>query len=109
MQLKRLFDSVDYQLKHFPKADMLAAKVDGVWNQHSTEHLQETINALSAGLLQKGISGGDMSVEDADKIAIISNNRPEWIIVDLAVQQTGAILVPHGTKCSKKAPEQSYR
>ena len=94
MQLKRLFDSVDYQLKYFPKADMLAAKIDGVWKQHSTEHVKETINALSAGLLQKGIGCGDMSVEGADKIAIISNNRPEWIITDLAVQQIGAILVP---------------
>ena len=94
MQLKRLFDSVDYQLKHFPKVDMLAAKIDGIWKQHSTQHLQQTINALSAGLLQKGIGGGDMSVEGEDKIAIISNNRPEWIITDLAAQQIGAILVP---------------
>ena len=41
-----------------------------------------------------GISGHDLSTEGADNIAIISNNRPEWIFTDLAVQQTGAILVP---------------
>jgi long-chain acyl-CoA synthetase len=35
-----------------------------------------------------------MTVECADKVAIISNNRPEWIFTDLAVQQIGAILVP---------------
>ncbi|MCW3082159.1 long-chain fatty acid--CoA ligase [Segetibacter sp.] len=94
MELKRLFDCLDYQLSKFPKADMLAAKVDGSWQRHSTREVQETVNALSAGLLQKGISGNDMSVENADKVAIISNNRPEWIFADLAVQQTGAILVP---------------
>ncbi len=94
MQLKRLFDSVDYQLKNFPKEDMLAAKINGTWQAHSTQHVQDTVNALSAGLLQKGISGGNMSVEGADKIAIISNNRPEWVFADLAVQQIGAILVP---------------
>ncbi|MGR9921949.1 AMP-binding protein, partial [Escherichia coli] len=32
--------------------------------------------------------------EGSDKIAIISNNRPEWVFTDLACQQIGAILVP---------------
>lgn len=94
MELKRLFDCVDDQLSKFPKDDMLAAKINGAWQPFSTKKSQETVNALSAGLLKKGISGNDMSVEGADKIAIISNNRPEWIFTDLAVQQTGAILVP---------------
>ena len=35
----------------------------------------------------KGISPGD-------KIAIISNNRPEWNFTDLGVLQIGAIDVP---------------
>jgi long-chain acyl-CoA synthetase len=29
-----------------------------------------------------------------DKVAIISKNRPEWLMVDAAVQRTGAILTP---------------
>lgn len=94
MELKRLFDCLEYQLSKFPKEDMLAAKIDGNWKTFSTKKSQETVNALSAGLLKIGISGNDGSVEGADKVAIISNNRPEWIFTDLAVQQTGAILVP---------------
>jgi long-chain acyl-CoA synthetase len=94
METKRLFDCVEYQLSKFPKDDMLTAKVNGSWKPYSTEKTHETVNALSAGLLEKGISGNDMSVEGADKVAIISNNRPEWIFTDLAVQQIGAILVP---------------
>ncbi|RYZ15527.1 MAG: long-chain fatty acid--CoA ligase, partial [Sphingobacteriales bacterium] len=31
---------------------------------------------------------------EQEKIAIVSQNRPEWVITDLAVQQTGAILTP---------------
>ncbi len=73
---------------------MLAAKVQGSWQPYSSTEVQKTVNSLSAGLLQKGISGNNLTVESADKVAIISNNRPEWIITDLAVQQTGAILVP---------------
>jgi long-chain acyl-CoA synthetase len=94
MELKRLFDCVTHQLTHFPKENMLAAKINGAWQQYSTLEVQKDVNALSAGLLQKGYSGNDMTVEGADKIAIISNNRPEWIFTDLAVQQIGAILVP---------------
>jgi len=93
MEVKRLFDCLDYQLSKFPKEDMLAAKISGKWQTFSTLEIQNTVNALSAGLLAKGITG-DNTVAAADKIAIISNNRPEWICVDLAVQQIGAILVP---------------
>ncbi|HLL42257.1 MAG TPA: AMP-binding protein, partial [Segetibacter sp.] len=94
MELKRLFDCIDYQLSKFPKADMLAAKVNGRWQSYSTAEVKETVNALSAGFLKKGYSGNDMTIDGADKIAIISNNCPEWIFTDIAVQQTGAILVP---------------
>jgi len=92
--LKRLFDSIDYQLEKCPKTDMLAAKENGQWKTYSTLEVKDTVNRFSAGLLLMGISAHDQSPEGADKIAIISNNRPEWIITDLAVQQTGAILVP---------------
>jgi len=94
MELKRLFDCIDYQLSKFPKADMLAAKVNGRWQSYSTAEVKETVNALSAGFLKKGYSGNNMTIDGADKIAIISNNCPEWIFTDMAVQQTGAILVP---------------
>lgn len=94
MEVKRLFDCVDCQLSDFPKKDMLAGKKDGKWHSYSTTKVQETVNALSAGLIKKGCSGNAMTVESADKIAIISHNCPEWVFTDLAVQQTGAILVP---------------
>jgi long-chain acyl-CoA synthetase len=94
MEIKRLFDCIDYQLSKFPKDDMLAAKVEGEWKPFSTARVQEIVTAFSAGLLKLGVSGNDMTAEGSDKIAIISNNRPEWVFTDLAVQQTGAILVP---------------
>lgn len=94
MELKRLFDCVDHQLSNFSKEEMLVAKVGGKWLPYSTLQVKEMVSALSAGLLKLGISGNDMTVEKADKVAIISTNRPEWVITDLAVQQIGAILVP---------------
>ena len=92
--MKRLFDVVEHQHLHFPKQDMLTAKVDGQWTAWSTKKVQETINLFSAGLMHMGIGTTSFTAEESDKIAIISNNRPEWMITDMAVQQTGAILVP---------------
>lgn len=91
---KRLFDCLDYQLEHCTNENMLVEKVNGQWKPHSTASVKKTVNALSAGLLAMGISGNGLTAESSDKIALISNNRPEWIFTDLAVQQTGAILVP---------------
>jgi long-chain acyl-CoA synthetase len=94
MHYSRLFDCLEHQLAHFPKKDMLVAKEQGVWKKYSTQDVAEIVNRFSAGLLELGVSGNDFTPEGSDKIAIISNNRPEWVFTDLAVQQIGAILVP---------------
>ncbi|MFN7539125.1 MAG: AMP-dependent synthetase/ligase [Bacteroidota bacterium] len=94
MEYKRLFDCIEHQLQHFPTDEMLVSKENGTWVKHSTQEVAQTVNSLSAGLLQLGVSGHDFTPEGSDKIAIISNNRPEWVFTDLAVQQIGAILVP---------------
>jgi long-chain acyl-CoA synthetase len=92
---KRLFDCIEVQLSQFPKEDMFAAKEEGsIWRKYSTKEVKETVDKLAAGLIHLGISGHDMSVEKRDKIAVISNNRPEWLMLDLAVQKAGAVLVP---------------
>ncbi|MRG44171.1 AMP-binding protein [Chitinophaga sp. SYP-B3965] len=94
IQPKRLFDAVAHQLQFFPQPDMLVSKTDGTWKPVSTKEVEQTVNRLSAGLLSLGVSGNDHTAEGADKVAIISNNRPEWVYADLAVQQIGGILVP---------------
>src|ERR1700726_4691767 len=90
----RLFDCIAYQLEKFPKPDMLAAKEEGSWRKYSTAEIEQSVNKLAAGLLSLGVSGNDMTVDQQDKIGIISNNRGEWLITDMAVQKLGAVLVP---------------
>ncbi len=73
---------------------MFAGKESGQWRKYSTAEVKELVDQLSAGLLSLGISCGDMTAEGRDKIAILCKNRTEWVLLDLAVQQIGAILVP---------------
>lgn len=91
---KRLFDCLQFHLTRKPLPEMLAAKENGTWRTYSTEEVNNTVTKLSAGLLNLGIQCGDMTAEQRDKIAILSKNRPEWVMLDLAVQQCGAILTP---------------
>ena len=93
-QPSRLFDVVAWQLERYPKEDMLAGKIDGQWKKYSTREVADLTMQFSSGLLQLGISRGDGTLEGKDKIAIISANRPEWMITDLACQQVGAVLTP---------------
>lgn len=94
MKPQRLFDCIAWQLENAPQEAMLAGKYNGQWRKFSTQEVHDTVEQLAAGLIAEGVSGHDMSIERRDKVAIISKNRPEWMIVDLAVQQTGAVLAP---------------
>lgn len=86
-ELKRLFDVPYYQLENRPKADALAAKENGKWVTYSIQEYIENANLVSKGLLELGIEKGD-------KVALISNNRPEWNMMDIGILQIGAIDVP---------------
>ncbi len=90
----RIFDFLQRQLDNFPKDDMFCGKENGAWKPYSTIDVKKTVDNLSAALLSLGLSGHDMTVENQDKIAIISKNRVEWLMLDLACQQIGVILCP---------------
>jgi long-chain acyl-CoA synthetase len=94
MEPKRLFDCISYHLQKQPLPDMLAAKENGKWRTYSTQDVKDIVDRLGSGLLNLEISCGDMSAEGRDKVAILSKNRPEWLMLDMAVQQIGALLTP---------------
>lgn len=91
---RRLFDCLQYHLERTPRPDMLAGKENGQWRTYSTQEIKDTVDKLSAGLLNLGITAGDSTAEGRDKITVISKNRPEWLMLDMAVQQIGAVLTP---------------
>lgn len=91
---KRLFDIVAQRAEKYPDSTMLAAKENGNWRTYSTRQVQDMATHLAGGIQQLGINSNIADPEQQEKIAIISPNRPEWIITDLAVQMTGAVLTP---------------
>jgi long-chain acyl-CoA synthetase len=90
----RLFDFFEQRLKDDPQSIMLAGKEGSAYREYSTTEVKTIVDQLSAGLLALGYSANNMTLEGRDKIAIISKNRPEWMFLDLAVQQIGVVLVP---------------
>lgn len=87
MHISRLFDLIPHQIATYDKKVALARKVDGQWKTYSSREVKSIVDNLSLALLASGL-------DKDDKIAIISNNRPEWNFADLAMQQIGAISVP---------------
>ncbi len=91
---KRLYDYLDAMRSLPEKPDLLAGKENGAWRKFSTTEVITLVDQLSGGLLDSGIGMGDGSEEGRSKVAVMSKNRPEWLILDLAVQKCGAVLTP---------------
>ncbi len=88
MEITRVFDLLPYYKATFaPKEDVLAGKEDGKWVRYSIDDYIDAANSISYGLLALGLEKGD-------RIATISNNRPEWNFVDMGALQVGVIHVP---------------
>ncbi len=65
----------------------LWSKRDGRWQSLSYGAAAEEVRALARGLAALGIGPGD-------RVALVSENRPEWAIADFAIMSAGAIAVP---------------
>ena len=88
METIRTFDILDRYKTLYPgKKDALAGKEKGIWVRYSIDEYIDFATNLSYGFLELGL-------KKEDKVATISNNRPEWNFVDMALSQAGFIHVP---------------
>lgn len=65
----------------------LGAKKDGVWVTRSWREVADEICILAENLRSIGLT-------DGDRVMLVSENRPEWCIADLAIMAAGCITVP---------------
>jgi len=88
MEISRIFDILDrYQQTHPNQEVALAGKIGKEWIKYSPSTYFENVQNISFALIKLGINEGD-------KVGIISTNRPEWNMMDMAIMQVGAISVP---------------
>jgi long-chain acyl-CoA synthetase len=71
----------------YAKPDQLRYKKDGTWRDIGSAELRTAVEELSMGLRALG-------VEKGDRVGILSENRPEWAMADLATLAAGAADVP---------------
>ncbi len=83
----RIFDLLPYAKEKYNLHNAVAGKEGSDWIEYSIDEYIEKANNISYGLIQLGIEKGD-------KIASITNNRPEWNFLDMGVLQAGAIHIP---------------
>jgi long-chain acyl-CoA synthetase len=69
------------------KADALNHRTEGKWHSTSAATFVERVKNTALGLASLGVRPGD-------RIALLSENRPEWSMADLAILSLGAINVP---------------
>ncbi len=69
------------------KRDALAFKIGDVWNYLNGHEVIDRVKRIALGLAAMGVKPGD-------RVAIISENRPEWSFVDLAILSLRAVNVP---------------
>lgn len=62
-------------------------KTGGEWQSTTGNAARETASALAAGLTSLGVAPGD-------RVVLVSESRPEWMIADLGIMAAGAISVP---------------
>lgn len=74
-------------LDRFPNPHLLRFKQGAPWEFLSSDEFVQRIAALSQAFVQMGLGPGD-------RVALCSGNRPEWHIVDFAVQGIGGVTVP---------------
>ena len=68
-------------------APFLWAKREGDWRATSWREAARQVAALAAGLRGIGLQRGD-------RVALVSENRPEWLVADLAIMAAGCVTVP---------------
>lgn len=66
---------------------LLISKQAGEWRRQNWEEVARDIRRAAAGLRGLGVGRGD-------RVAIVAENRPEWLVADFAIMSLGAVTVP---------------
>src|SRR5437870_10696032 len=86
MSLRTLND-IYFTLAGREQPELMLHKTAAGWKPISSQEFAAKVAGAAAGLSSWGISRGD-------RVAILSENRHEWVVTDLACMMLGAVVVP---------------
>jgi len=87
MEITRTFDLLDLYAEKYIIDDALAGKKNKKWEVFSSSDYISISHHFAYGLMEMGFKKGD-------KIATVSNNRPEWNFIDMGLSMAGFVHVP---------------
>ena len=87
--MTRLFDLLYHQVENLPNNTAVSSRdASGNWISYSSQEVLDAAEQAASGLIKAGLRPGE-------KVAIVSyKNRPEWLIMDFAIQMAGGISIP---------------
>jgi long-chain acyl-CoA synthetase len=84
---RTMFGYFHRSVERFPDKDFQRVKKEGSFHGVTYRQAYETVLGIGTGLINFGVG-------KSDKVAVICDNRPEWILINLALQGIGAPDVP---------------
>ena len=87
MNPKTIIDLFYEPISNRPRNDAVMFKQDEIYSSYSSEEVKVYTECLAASLMNAGLCPGD-------RVALISENRPEWLFSDIAIMLCHAINVP---------------
>lgn len=102
MEIKRLFDFLTEWEIAQPNSPFISSKINHAWNTYTFAETLLLSNRVSQLLINLGL-------QKDDKIAIISENRPEWNFTDIGSMQIGVTPVPMYPNIAQKDYEYIFQ
>jgi long-chain acyl-CoA synthetase len=90
----RLFDLLEQYIEKYNGKNIYYQKEQNEWKNYTCNQILESSLQLACSLNAMDIKLGNGTPEGMSKVGIVSQNCAQWLVVDLATQQSGAALVP---------------
>jgi long-chain acyl-CoA synthetase len=84
---RTIADVIPRAVAEHPDHPAVRFKRDGAWHDVSYAQLGEIVQEIALGLI-------DLGIEKGERVCILANTRPEWSYADMAITETGAVVVP---------------
>jgi long-chain acyl-CoA synthetase len=84
---RTIADVIPTAATEHPDTAAVRYKREGSWHDVTYAELGEIVQEIALGLI-------DLGIEQGDRVCILANTRPEWSYADMALTETGAVVVP---------------